>query len=352
MIRDHAQRDVVAVRGSVALAGEPLGGGDDRAQDVGLVVPALVLQDRTDALEAHARVDVLGGELGELALRVAVVLDEDEVPELDVAGATRVHPAAMRRVVAPITRVGTPVDVDLRARPARAGLGHLPEVLGIEAEHPRGGQIRHLGPQPRGLVVARVHGREEAVLRELPDGRQQLPRPRDRLPLVVVAEGPVAKHLEEGVMVGVASHLLEVVVLATDAEALLAVDGPHVRTALVAEEHLFELHHAGVGEEQARVVLWDQRRARHDGVPALLKEIQERLADLISGHFRSCTGSGWRQQPRPGGRTVPRRSILHGGPTDPGPLPPAGCRRRPLPGDIRRRREPVRVDRRALPARE
>src|SRR5439155_6586329 len=91
----------------------------------------------------------------------------------------------------------------------------------------------------------------------------------------------------------------EVVVLATDAEALLAVDGPHVRTALVAEEHLFELHHAGVGEEQARVVLRDQGRARHDGVPALLEEIQERLTDLIPGHFRSCTGSGWRQQPRP-----------------------------------------------------
>src|SRR5207244_2322064 len=78
--------------------------------------------------------------------------------------------------------------------------------------------------------------------------------------------------------------------------------------------------------------LWDQRRARHDGVPALLKEIQERLADLISGHFRSCTGSGWRQQPRPGGRTVPRRSILHGGPTDPGPLPPPAAAGVPSPG--------------------
>src|SRR5262249_54964194 len=94
--------------------------------------------------------------------------------------------------------------------------------------------------------------------------------------------------------------------------------------------HLLELHHAGVGEEQARVVLRHQRGARHDGVPALLEEIQERLADLIPPHCRSCNGSRWRQPPRGGGRVArpgggPRR-LSPGRPRPRGPsrgrLPP------------------------------
>ena len=54
---------------------------------------------------------------------------------------------------------------------------------------------------------------------------------RDGLALEVVAEGPVAEHLEEGVVVGVAPHLLEVVVLARDADALLGVGGARVGAA-------------------------------------------------------------------------------------------------------------------------
>src|SRR5206468_3188198 len=89
-----------------------------------------------------------------------------------------------------------------------------------------------------------------------------LPRPADRLALVVVAEGPVAEHLEEGVVVGVAPHLLEVVVLAADTETLLQIDRARVGARLLAEEDLLEGHHARVDEEQARVVLGHERRAR------------------------------------------------------------------------------------------
>ena len=49
------------------------------------------------------------------------------------------------------------------------------------------------------------------------------PCPTDGFLLEVVAKGPVAEHLEHGVVVGVVAYLFEVVVLAADAEALLAV---------------------------------------------------------------------------------------------------------------------------------
>ena len=60
---------------------------------------------------------------------------------------------------------------------------------------------------------------------------QQFPRPGDGLGLEVVAEAPVAQHLEERVVVGVVADVFQVVVLAAGADALLAVDGAGVRRA-------------------------------------------------------------------------------------------------------------------------
>ena len=50
----------------------------------------------------------------------------------------------------------------------------------------------------------------------------------DRLALEVVAEAPVAEHLEERVVARRPTDLLEVVVLAGDAQAALVVDRPRV----------------------------------------------------------------------------------------------------------------------------
>ena len=51
----------------------------------------------------------------------------------------------------------------------------------------------------------------------------ELPSPFNGFFLEVVAEGPVAEHLEEGVVVGVVADVFEVVVLAAGADALLRV---------------------------------------------------------------------------------------------------------------------------------
>src|SRR5207249_6483075 len=84
------------------------------------------------------------------------------------------------------------------------------------------------------------------------------------------------------------------VVLAADAQTLLRVDGARVGPPLLAEEHLLELHHAGVDEEQARIVFGDERGARDDGVAALPEEVQEALADLVAGHHRSVLPAWFR----------------------------------------------------------
>ncbi len=55
---------------------------------------------------------------------------------------------------------------------------------------------------------------------------------------------------------------------------------PRVLPFVGAEEHILELHHAGVGEQQRRVVARDERAGGHDGVPLGSEEVEEILADL------------------------------------------------------------------------
>ena len=205
-----------------------------------------------------------GKRLERAARRLAVVLHEDEVPQLKHVRVVLVH---QRRRVAPADQV----VVQLRARAARSGLAHLPEVvLGAAGQHLR--RRQHAQPQiPRLLVrrqaerlVARKVGRVEPRALEAILLREQLMRPQDRLLLEVVAEAPAAEHLEEGVVIRVHADVLEVVVLAARADAPLRVGGagqPRHRIVWVAlpEEGRLELVHAGVAEEQRRVVV------RHHG---------------------------------------------------------------------------------------
>ena len=113
---------------------------------------------------------------------------------------------------------------------------------------------------------------------------QELPGVLDRLALEVVAETEVAEHLEERVVARRVADVLEIVVLAAGAHAALRRRGALVAAFLVAEEHVLELHHAGVREQQRRVVAGHQRRARDDLVAVVTKKLQECLAQLIARH--------------------------------------------------------------------
>ncbi len=92
---------------------------------VGRVVVALALHNLTDALETHARINVLVSQGRERTVGIAVVLDEYEVPDLHDAGIRPVHLVAAGLV-------GCPIDVNLSARPARTRLTHFPEIVFAE----------------------------------------------------------------------------------------------------------------------------------------------------------------------------------------------------------------------------
>ena len=86
-------------------------------------------------------------------------------------------------------------------------------------------------------------------LGKLPHFGQQLPGPCDGFFFVIVAEGPIAEHLEEGVVGIVAADIVQIVVFAGHAHALLRVGRPAVRTVIGAQKDILELHHPGVGEQ-------------------------------------------------------------------------------------------------------
>jgi hypothetical protein len=274
--------------GAIGHARQLLGELDQRQEAVGVEDRVHALLDHGHPLEPEPRVDVSRGQVGERPVLVELVGHEDVVPVLQVA----IGVVAGALVVVAV--LGTAIDVHLRARPARPGRTCLPEVLRLREQHdPLGGDAGCL-PQLDCLLV----GAEAELLVALedrhPDPRRvesealerQLPPPGNRLLLEVVAEAPVAEHLEKGQVAPGLADLLDV----GGAEAPLGVADARRRRLLAAEVRLEGLHPRD--REQGRSVLggWDQRGRRHPQVSALLEEGQVGLADLVRGHAHASLG--------------------------------------------------------------
>ncbi len=77
------------------------------------------------------------------------------------------------------------------------------------------------------------------------------------------------------------ADVVEVVVFTAGAHALLRGHRTLVVAMLLTGENVLELHHAGVGEHQRRVVARHERRRGDDLVTVLGKVVQECAADLV-----------------------------------------------------------------------
>ena len=192
-------------------------------------------------------------------------------------------PSSFRRTRRPARDLVAVVVEDFRTGTARAGVAHLPEIVRRrDADDAGVRQARDLLPQVEGLVVVEVDRRRQLVLGQAEFLGDQVPGELDGAVLEVVAEREVAEHLEKGVMPRGVADIVEVVVLAAGADAFLRGGGALVRPLLDPGEDVLELHHAGIGEHQGRIVARHQRRRRHDGVPVGRKIIQKRRPDLVN----------------------------------------------------------------------
>ena len=248
MIGDNAMRHrLLAVGGNMRGLGR---GDDERAQYVGIVIVVLALQHGGDPLEPHAGVDRRMGKRYAVVLGELLVLHEDEIPDLDEAVALGI--LAARRPAGDLVAV---IVEDLGARAAGAGIAHRPEIIrGGNADDFLLRQIGDLAPELCRLVIVGIDGDQQLVLRQLQIAGEKIPGERNRALLEIIAEGEIAEHLEEGVVARAIADILEVVMLAAGAHAFLRRGCPDIGALLLAGEDVLELHHAGIGEEQRRIV--------------------------------------------------------------------------------------------------
>lgn len=79
--------------------------------------------------------------------------------------------------------------------------------------------------------------------------------------------------------------------LAAGADAPLRGGGAVIGTGIAASEYVFELHHAGIGEQQSWVIARHQRTAGHHLMAVALEIIEEGLAEGgAANHGRGVCG--------------------------------------------------------------
>ena len=137
-------------------------------------------------------------------------------------------------------------------------------------------------PDPRGLVVVLVHGDPEFFLGKRQFAAQKIPSVAYGLLLEIIAEAEIAQHLKEGVVAGRAADILQVVMLAPGPQTTLGGGGAGAGALFAAKKRLLELHHAGVSEQQGRVIGGHQRRTGRHFMPALFEIVQETGAYVVA----------------------------------------------------------------------
>jgi hypothetical protein len=269
---------------------------DQRAEQIDLVIVVGALQHRGDTLETHTGVDRRPRQVDTLAAGQLFILHEHQIPDLDetIAVGLRCTRRAAPNVLTVIVKY-------LRTRPTRAGIAHAPEIIGAGDAHDLLlGQPGDFLPEIEGLVVIDINRDHELIGRHAIFLGHQPPGQLDGALLEIVAERKIAEHLEEGVVACGVADIVEVVVLAAGADAFLRRNRAHIGTLFQAGEDVLELHHAGIGEHQCRVVARHERRRRHDFVPLARKKVEKARPDVVdaahvpqlsSGTGDSCPGT-------------------------------------------------------------
>ena len=267
----------------IVLAGQLGNLRNDVRERVRLVDRLAAVEGADRALKAHAGIHVLLRHRHILAIGGLVILHEHVVPDFQeaAAGAGRRAVRAARRLILD--------DKHLGIRAARAGLARrAPPVMLAREEVDVLLLHAVLHPVVGGFVVARdiafalKHGERKLVLVETEVLRagQELPAPSDHFLFEIVAQRPVAQHLEER-QVGRVAHLVDI----ARADALLHVGQARAGRMLAAQQIRNERVHARGGEQNGRVVFRNDGSARNHGMALALKEIEPHAAQFAGSHL-------------------------------------------------------------------
>ena len=275
VVGNHFQAGNVHAECHAGFAG---GGFEQVFKQIDFIVAVHMLHHGGHALQTHAGIHRGFGQRVHIARFVAVELHEYVVPDFDKAVA--VFFGASRRATPDMLAV---VVEDFGAGAAGAGVAHLPEVVGgvalafvvADADDFFGGQADFVEPDVVGFIVFGINGGQQFFFGQVqPFGAgEEFPGEFDGVVFEIVAEREVAHHFKESVVAGGIADVFKVVVFAAGTHTFLCGGGAVVGAFVEAEEHVFKLVHAGVGEQQRRVVVRHQRRRADDLVSFGFKEL-------------------------------------------------------------------------------
>ena len=235
VVGDDLVAEPLGLEGVGVVAEQLAHPGVDRREQVGVVVRRDLLEDAGQALEAHAR---CRRSVNGSGTRPSGRWSNSMNTRFQISSQRGQCSLWSGMQCGPSRQVRAAVEMDLAARPARPGLGHPPEVVRRRPLSTSPQRAIRSGGRPissrqtsHGDLVVLVRRRRQPLARDAQVARQEVPGPVDRLALEVVAEAPVAEHLEERVVARRPADLLEVVVLAGDAQAALVVDGARCTSA-------------------------------------------------------------------------------------------------------------------------
>src|SRR5579883_1942567 len=286
--------------------------GDQIGKEIGIVHGRNAVADGEHALQPRPGVDRFARKFFQFAVRRAVVLLKDDIPDLDVT-ASQIGTGIVR----PARVFGSGIVKDLGARTAGTGRTHRPEIVFVEPGDPRGVQTDWARPNSRRFVVVDVHGHVEAARIQVKHLGHELPRPRDCLALVIVAEAEVAQHFEEGAVPAGPSDALDIALGAGDAQTALHRYGARRGRRLLAEKDRDELLHTGDCKQRGRHLVRDQRRRWKQLVLLTDEEVYPRLPQFLTLHaplvYRRRRAASRGRAAIPPGRREVSRALWPGG---------------------------------------
>src|SRR5690606_19470383 len=173
------------------------------------------LRDDAEALETGTRIHTRRGQRLQAPILLPIELHEDEIPQLEPAFALG------RGLLAESARIGLFVPeivVDLGARPAGAGVAHLPKIIGrAAADDALLGKAGDILPDAFGLFIGGTVAflttkdrHHQALGIEAEVIAYKAPSEANRVLFEIIAEGEIPEHLEEGMVPGGHADVFEI----------------------------------------------------------------------------------------------------------------------------------------------
>ena len=259
MIGDDFQRVIV----QICATGFACSGFDQVLESIDFVVGMHMLQYRCDAFQAHTRVNAWFWQWMQNALLIFIELHENQVPYFDETVTVFVW-----RAWRTTPNFWAVIIENFAARTAWTCVSHLPEIIGCVAcafviadtDNALNWHTDLIFPDVVGFVVFLVDRDRQFFFWQAISHCQQFPRIVDRIAFEVIAKREVTQHFKESVVARGIAYVFQIVVLTTCAHAALRRRCATVAALVLTQEHVFKLHHTGVGKQQSRIVTWYQAR--------------------------------------------------------------------------------------------